>query len=389
MNEVNSHVPTLEEGLKDTNTGQSNGTFISALPLQRRRSSPTNMEDGGMPVRTKRRRVQETYEAAININGATKENHQPALDGIVEVLNAKFSKKEVASTLSKKQILAKTVTCNFHKDQCFRFETNDENMLRSIDVYYAMGVMGKRKYIKVRQSLSFKKVKSKFKKTESIKVANCSIPSLVPYYKLVKFLDGVDIGNLYSVEEHLCRDDPVKVNGFFRDLKEFLRRLAEFCLKVYKPEDFNWFESLFTFKFAIGGDGAPFGKYDQSCAWLVSFLNVGKRFLNNEHNFMIFGANCSESCKAVERYVTQLVTDIKYLEGRVFNISERDCKFELSELPNDMKMLCFLGGELSNSAKYFPSFANVSYDNMSSLQFTFGQSENNKWRPWDYEQGWI
>ena len=220
----------------------------------------------------------------------------------------------------------------------------DENMLRSIDVYYAMGVMGKRKYIKVRQSLSFKKVKSKYKKTERIKVANCSIPALVPYYKLVNFLEGVDIGNLYSVEEHLCKDSLNKVNGFFRDLKEFLPRLAEFYLTDYKPEDFNWFGCPFTFKFAIGGDGAPFGKYDQSCAWLVSFLNVSKRFLSNEDNFLIFGANCSESCEAVEQYVTQLVTDIEYLEGRVFHISGRDIKFELSELPNDMKMLCFLGG---------------------------------------------
>ena len=130
-------------------------------------------------------------------------------------------------------------------------------MLRSIDVYYAMGVMGKRKYIKVRQSLSFKKVKSKFKKTERIKVANCSIPALVPYYKLVNFLKGVNIGNLYSVEEHLCKDSPNKVNGYFRDLKEFLPRLAEFYLTVYKPEDFSWFGSPFTFMFAMGVMGLP------------------------------------------------------------------------------------------------------------------------------------
>ncbi|XP_044179898.1 uncharacterized protein LOC122961302 isoform X2 [Acropora millepora] len=104
MDEVNSHVTTLEEGLQETTTGQSNGTFISALSLQRRRSSPTNMEDGAMPVRTKRRRVQETYEAAIKINGATEENRQPALDGILEVLNTKFSKKEVASTLKKSKL---------------------------------------------------------------------------------------------------------------------------------------------------------------------------------------------------------------------------------------------------------------------------------------------
>jgi len=168
---------------------------------------------------------------------------------------------------------------------------------------------------------------------------------------------------LYSVQEYLCKDSPNKVNGVFRDLKEFLPRLAEFHLTVYKPEDFNWFGSPFTFKFAIGGDGPPFGKYDQSCAWLVSFLNVGKRFLSNEDNFLIFGANCSESCEAVEQYVAELVTDITYLEGRTFHISAKDIKFELSELPNDMKMFAFLGGgELSNSAKFFSSFANVSYD---------------------------
>ena len=203
----------------------------------------------------------------------------------------------------------------------------------------------------------------------------------MPYYKLVQFLGGVDIGNLYSVEEALCKDSQNKVNGFFRDLIEFLPRLAELYMKVYKPEEFNWFGNPFTFKVAIGGDGAPFGKYDQSCAWLVSFLNVGKRFLSNEDNFSIFGANCSESCEAVKKYVAKLVSDIKYLEGRVFKVNGRDIKFEVSELPNDMKMLCFLGGELSNSAKYFSSFANVSYDNMNSLKFTFGLTEGNEWRP--------
>lgn len=57
-----------------------------------------------------------------------------------------------------------------------------------------------------------------------------------------------------------------------------------------------------------------------------------------------------------------------------------------SELPNDMKMLCFLAGELSNSAKYFSTFANVSYDDMSKIDFTFGHSEDDKWRPWAYEE---
>ena len=51
---------------------------------------------------------------------------------------------------------------------------------------------------------------------------------------------------------------------------------------------------------------------------------MGKRFLSNEDNFLIFGANCSESCEAVEQYVAELVTDITYLEGRTFHISGKD-----------------------------------------------------------------
>ena len=68
------------------------------------------------------------------------------------------------------------------------------------------------------------------------------------------------------MEEELCKDSQNKVNGFFRDLTEFLPRLAEFYLKVYKPEEFNWFGNPFIFKVAIGGDRTSFGKYDQSCA---------------------------------------------------------------------------------------------------------------------------
>lgn len=48
-------------------------------------------------------------------------------------------------------------------------------------------------------------------------------------------------------------------------------------------------------------------------------------------------------------------------------------------------MFCFLGGELSNSVKYFFLFVNVFYDNMNLLKFIFGLLEGNEWRLWDYE----
>ena len=41
-----------------------------------------------------------------------------------------------------------------------------------------------------------------------------------------------------------------------------------------------------------------------------------------------------------------------------------------------MKMIAFLCGEISNAAKYFSSFANVSSDNVNNLKGTFGNDEN-------------
>ena len=69
------------------------------------------------------------------------------------------------------------------------YENSDENILKSVSVYYSMGVMGKKKYMKVRHSFSFKRILSKGKKFSCLKVANCHVPAFLPYYKLVQFLD--------------------------------------------------------------------------------------------------------------------------------------------------------------------------------------------------------
>lgn len=94
------------------------------------------------------------------------------------------------------------------------------------------------------------------------------MPALLLYFKLVQFLDSVQIDTLHSVREELYFDlsDEYKVNGYFRDFKEFMPQLAEFYLKLYKHDEFDWFEKPFTFTVATGGDGAPFGKHDQSCS---------------------------------------------------------------------------------------------------------------------------
>ena len=76
-----------------------------------------------------------------------------------------------------------------------------------------------------------------------------------------------------------------------------------------------------TFQVAIGGDGAPFGKYDQSCAWLISFLNVGHRVLSNEDNFLIFRSNCSEQKIAAKRYIAMIFNKIEQIEKTSFTVN--------------------------------------------------------------------
>ena len=88
---------------------------------------------------------------------------------------------------------------------------------------------------------------------------------------------------------------------------------------------------------AIGGDGAPFGKFDQSCAWLVSFLNIGHKILSSEDNFLIFGSNCSETSPAVTKYISMVTKEIEEIEKASFKINNLVIKFKFAEIPNDMK----------------------------------------------------
>ena len=47
--------------------------------------------------------------------------------------------------------------------------------------------------------------------------------------------------------------------------------------------------------------------------------------------------------------------------------------FKLCELTNDMKILCFLAGELSNAAKYSTTFADVNTDNYREYNKSYGK----------------
>jgi hypothetical protein len=112
----------------------------------------------------------------------------------------------------------------------------------------------------------------------------------------------------------------------------------------------------------------------------VSFLNITRGVLSSSDNFLLFGANCDESCIPVRRFINMLHNDMKTVERNVYplniNGTTVNVKFiYFSELPNYMKMLAFLGGELTNSTQ-----------TITNLNGTFGTQANDTWKHWQYSQ---
>ena len=183
--------------------------------------------------------------------------------------------------------------------------------------------MGKRKYRQVYRNVSYQKSKKGKKKyRKRITINNCPVPLLLPYNKLMPFIKSIDIGTVHNTHDTLCEglEASDKIQGCYRHLKELLINLAEFDL-VSRPADLVWFDETNKFYIAFGGDGAPFGKYDTACAWLVSILNVGKSVLSSNDNYLLFGANCSKSCISVSRFVQKLVVEVEEIHKQVFPIS--------------------------------------------------------------------
>ena len=118
----------------------------------------------------------------------------------------------------------------------------------------------------------------------------------------------------------------------------------------------------------------------------VHFLNVGPRVASPNENFLLFGANCKEDHPAVKQFTMQISSKISAIEKNAYTISGKEVTFSFELIPSDMKFLAFLNGELNNAATYFSSFANVSKQDCTTLNATFGTKPGCKWKPWPYEE---
>lgn len=314
------------------------------------------------------------------IHGGTKNNIEPVVEGMLDTLTSRCSVKTVSKKiLTSNPSLVKSVcdsaVSTYNKD----YYLSEQNMLRSLNCYYSHNVLGKRKYTSIRRANS----NSTFR--------GLGITNYVSYSLLAKRINGLDIGTLHDVSS--LDHDNKDVKGVYRNPAEYILRLAKFYLTVNenRVDKLKTFDNILQmdsdavlFLLAFGGDSAPIC----GMSFLVSFLNVGKRIASSSEQFLLLGADVDETSKSVSNFVLKLVADIKYLESETFVVQcgkiERKVEFKLGELPNDMKMLCFLAGELSNSAFYFSTFGNVTQTNCSDHQKRYGEDPTCEWKPFEF-----
>ena len=204
--------------------------------------------DGNCSERTLRRRSAETYEAAELIQTVRRGHKRSCTIGMLETIEKKCEERELLNAFNagKCKKLKEKVFPKVYKSAVKGNEFSTENMLRSVAVYYSNGVMGKVKYRSVYRASTYSFSTGR-KKAVRMSVANCPIPRLVPYHRLVAYIKSVDAGKLYSVRGILCDglDENDKVNGCYRDLEDLLVRLAQFYLNSDLYRILMFSETLF------------------------------------------------------------------------------------------------------------------------------------------------
>lgn len=309
-----------------------------------------------------------------------------ALDGMWATLVNESSPEQLQSYFETSPKVQNKVMPCLSKAQVKKYEESDENMCRSLKILYAKGLLSKEKYKSVCVNIRSLKFGP-----SGQSIVN---PKLVYYDKLIAFIKSVDIENICDFPTEFCKcletlDEPVC--GSYRELCSYVLVLAAMYIvvdqKLGSESFFKHFGELpYHFRIAIGADGAPFGKDDEATAWLVSFLNVGQHVQSQNDNFLICGANCSESHISMKRYANKLVHDISYLEKQLYTINGFKVKFTVDLLPCDMKWLSSVAGELNNAAYYFSPFGNVNSDNKVVTNGSLGEDNSCTWHPWNYDQ---
>lgn len=113
---------------------------ISKGTLHRRKSAPTG--ESTCSVSSSRQRRQETIKAACDIHGGSMVNTTPATIGMIEALE-RSKGEDIVKAMKKSKKMKGKVLPRLYKEDLIKFESSNDNMFRSIALYYSKGVMGK------------------------------------------------------------------------------------------------------------------------------------------------------------------------------------------------------------------------------------------------------
>ena len=171
----------------------------------------------------------------------------------------------------------------------------------------------------------------------------------------MKFIEVQDIGKVNSIPQPTAEGEieneseevnanllPV-VPGYYIDLKECLLQMADLYLYIdsHKTNFLTWFgKDKGHFLIAVGADGAPFGKANEACAWLVSFLDVSERVASPDDNFLICGANCKEDHPSMLQYGKLLKLQMTAIASQTFTVRDQQVKFEFKLVPIRYEVAC-------------------------------------------------
>ena len=116
----------------------------------------------------------------------------------------------------------------------------------------------------------------------------------------------------------------------------------------------------------------------------MSFLNVGGQIGSCNENFLLCGANCSESHPSMFKFAQKLVFDVAYIEKQFYVLpgSKTKARFTVELFPSDMKWAATFSRELSNAAHFFSPFGNVSESDKCTVNGCLGPAETCTWKPW-------
>ena len=143
---------------------------VTANTSTQRKKSPTVLSDEGklnMPQRSASRRQLETLVAATEVNGGSVENRSLALDGMFSTLT-KYAKTAALSKYFSSSKKMRKASLAVIKPQVKQYEQSDHNVIRSLSMLYAGGLIGKVKYEQSRSALVMKNTEKHTKKILSL-----------------------------------------------------------------------------------------------------------------------------------------------------------------------------------------------------------------------------